>query len=356
MIFNITRTVPTKLILMQKYYLRSTATVLLAAANLYTFSAFADSLPLYCKYPPARGLRDDQQKICSAAQVPTAENKTALKIEEPKPVEVKYPLFFQGALLVEGKQPLSVAGQAKSNQLLLLSYQKDGNKDISIQTSDIIQWAKGDFSGKRFDGGSAVAGMGMMVGAAAITVATGGLGAPLMLLAAPFIGLSSGNTYVTDQRLLIRYIDTETGKIDYHTLQLFDKQTFLSVSEVIKTGSGLTIGKKRDDSQIKPLREKALLAQESKLSTLTASLMVFNRKKPWCSQLDLSGKTADTTEYKTVLDNISTLRKVLGMSEYVVDETRSSQERWDKYLDQNPGIKIWAATNKVASEKLKMCS
>lgn len=58
---------------------------LLAAAALLTgqFPVLANELPLYCKYPPGRGLTPDQEASC--AQDPAAAKEAKKKADELQP-------------------------------------------------------------------------------------------------------------------------------------------------------------------------------------------------------------------------------------------------------------------------------
>ena len=320
----------------------------------------AAEVPLYCQRPPSRGLRPEQEKQCELLdpqRVKKAEEEEKAKKAKAEQVEVKYPFIAKGAFLVEGAPPAPIDVKASSPDEIQFAYSKakPGQADLTLKTLNVVQWLQGDFSGRRFDGGAAVTSTATMIGAAVITVATGGLGAPLMLLAAPFMGLSSGNQYVADHRVVIRYVDSDTGQIEFVTVQLFDKKAFLTVSEILKTGTGLAVSKKRGDDELKPVREKALAFQEELLRQDAMKLMVSDSRKPWCSTLDLSGKTGSTKEYNLHLENVTRLRKILLMPEYQEAASGSSDEKWDKHLDSNPGLKAWASANKGVALKLKSC-
>jgi hypothetical protein len=316
-------------------------------------ASIAESVPLYCSKPPSRGLRPDQIAQCEKLKPGSKPKVTEAKKQEE--IKAVYPVNLPAALLIEGKQPIIATLSAVDNQKIALVDTKSKKELLMLDSNDIAQWVQGDFSGKQFKGGDAVATMAMYAGAAAVVAATGGLGAPLLLLMGPFAGLSAGNQYVADQRVVVRSINKQTGEIGYVTIQLFGKKESLVVADILTTGTGLKASKKRDDEYLKPIRQTALANQERLLQDEAEKLMAINNRKPWCSRLDLSGKSGDTAKYSATLEAVNRLRKQLLMPEFSQNLAASSSEKWGTYLAERPDMKKWAEANKAAAEKMQKC-
>ncbi|NDD22404.1 MAG: hypothetical protein EB094_10590, partial [Synechococcaceae bacterium WBA_3_309] len=98
---------------------------LLAAAALLTgqFPVLANELPLYCKYPPGRGLTPDQEASC--AQDPAAAKEAKKKADELQPPT--YPFSRAGFLTVEptsGKQ-IGLTLRSKDGSEITFDYGKN---------------------------------------------------------------------------------------------------------------------------------------------------------------------------------------------------------------------------------------
>lgn len=316
-------------------------------------AATANSAPLYCNKPPSRGLRPEQAAECEKLKPGSTAKPSEVKKQEE--IKAVYPVSLPAALLIEGKQPVAVTLSAADNQEINLLDPKTKKNTMTIKSKDIVQWVQGDFSGKQFKGGQAAAMTATYVGIAAVTAATGGLGAPLFLLAAPFMGMATGNQYIADHRVVVRSINEQTGEVEYVTIQLFGKKESLIAADILTTGTGLKATKKRDDEYLKPIRQAALENQQAVLQREAEKLMEVNSRKPWCSTLDLSGKTGDTTKYKATLEAVNRLRKQLLLPEFSQNLAASSSDKWSAYLAERPDMKKWAEANKAAAEKMQKC-
>jgi len=316
--------------------------------------ASAQSIPFYCSKPPSRGLRPEQKVECEKL----VGAKTSRPAESPKQEIVKatYPVKLPSALIIEGKPPIQLLFEAANDTQMTLVDPKSKKNVLLLQSKDIVQWVQGDFSGRKFQGGSAALVTASYVGLAAVTAATGGLGAPLFLLAAPFMGMASSNQYIADHRVVVRFINQDTGEIEYATIQLFGKKESLIVADILTNGTGLKASKKRDEDYLRPIRQSALEKQENRLVSEASKLMSVNNKKPWCSKLDLTGKAGDVTAYKSILDSVNRLRKQLSLPEYSQNLSASSDSKWVAYLAEKPDMNMWAQSNKQAASKLKDCS
>lgn len=330
------------------------ASLLATDVGLFYRPAFSQSIPLYCSKPPSRGLRPEQKVECEKL----VGAKTSKPAEAPKQeiVNATYPVKLPSALIIEGKPPVQLLFEAANDTQITLVDLKSKKNVLLLQSKDIVQWVQGDFSGRKFQGGSAALVTASYVGLAAVTAATGGLGAPLFLLAAPFMGMASSNQYIADHRVVVRFINQDTGEIEYATIQLFGKRESLIVADILTTGTGLKASKKRDEDYLRPIRQSALEKQENRLVSEAQKLMIINNKKPWCSKLDLTGKAGDITTYKSILDSVNRLRKQLSLPEYSQNLSASSDSKWVAYLAEKPDMKMWAQSNKQAASKLQDCS
>lgn len=351
----------------------SVVAALLLANPLAVPLVLASEAPLYCKYRPSRGLRPDQEEVCKKYEL-TVEGEDLDKggkvVEEkaldPLP-EVSYPLFSQGAILAEGLPPLFVAVEAKDSSSVKMSWLAKANKKresfesdprlpLTLVGQNIEFWGRADMSGVEFKMGQAVAGTaGWITGAVIGSIGTGGLALPFFLLAAPFIGASSANQYVPDHRLVVRYFDENDGNVKLFTLQMFDKSKFLELSSVFNSMTGLEAGQKRKVVDYSVLRQELLAQKESELDEIKISLMKVDRKKPWCSTLDLTGETGSVDAYESKLKQVDDLRQMLDLPKYVETASAGSEEKWKHHLESNPNLAIWVKANPVPAQKVKAC-
>ena len=117
----------------------------------------------------------------------------------------------------------------------------------------------------------------------------------------------------------------------------------------------MNAGVKRSLSEISKLQKAQLFALIDKRNKLATKLSKKNRRKPWCSVLDLSGTTGDPNEYKSVNGKAEQLSQKLSIdvSQYKLEVSNS--ELWERQLAANSNIKIWAEANPQAAAKLKEC-
>jgi len=324
---------------------------LVASPAIAQDSASLEVKPYFCK---AERLRPEQEAVCKKASSQKQSDEPVVK-KEPALVAVTYPLKLVNVQIFDQGtgRPYPVTLLADSNSgFRLIPLKADQGQSFDIPSFTIVEWGVGDFSQRKFSGGAAAAGAVGWLAGSAIVVATGGIAAPL-LLGLPFI-LASGNQYVPDHRIGVKQIDNN-GREQLVVVQFFTPQDTAKVRALLETGTGLKAAQRRSDSELVPIREKALSAEEEHLAALKQALLKVNQKKPWCSQLDLSGKTASTAEYEKSLTNINALRKVLGRPTYVENQSQSSDDKWLAYLELNPQTGAWAKANPTAALKLKSC-
>ena len=351
----------------------SVVAALLLANPLSVPWALASEAPLYCKYRPSRGLRPEQEEVCKKHQLTVdgedldkvdkvAEEKTA----DPLP-EVSYPLFSQGAILAEGLPPLFVSIEAKDSSAVKMwwlaranknreSFELDPTLPLNLAGRDVEFWGRADMSGVEFKMGQAVANTaGWITGAVIGSIGTGGLALPFFLLAAPFVGASSATQYTPDHRLVVRYFDETDGNVKLFTLQMFDKTKFLELSSVLNEMTGLEAGQKREKVDYSIRRQELLAQKELELDEIKVSLMQVDRRKPWCSKLDLTGETGSVDAYESKLKEVDALREMLDLPEYVETASAGSEEKWKRHLEENPNLAIWVKANPIPAKKVKAC-
>ena len=348
--------------------LSSLVATLLLANPLVAPVAIGSEAPLYCKYKPSRGLRAEQEELCKKFELTNKKEEEAPKenIADDLPA-ASYPFFSQGAIINEGLPPLFVSLEAKDSGFVKIwglvkgnekrgSFESDPALPMILDSKNIEFWGGADMSGHEYDlGAAAVNTASWVTGAVIGSIGTAGLALPFMLLAAPFVGASSGNQYIPDHRLIVRYFDENDGNVKLFTLQIFDKTKFLELSSVFKDMTGLEAGQKAENFDYSAFRKELLVQKEAELDEIKISLMVTDRKKPWCSSLDLSGGTGPTDAYTSKLNEINELRRMLDLAEYEEIASKGSAEKWNLYLENNPNLSAWAEANPLPAKKMKSC-
>lgn len=280
---------------------------------------------------------------------PNKKNETFDLVDLKYPIELKNIQVFDPAT---GK-PYPVEMTATNNLEFYLNASKKSLGDsINIKSNSILEWGVGDFSQTKFSGGSAAASTVGWLAGSAIGIASGGVAIPL-LLALPFI-FGSSNQYTPDHRVGIKLID-ETGREQQIIIQAFNKQDTNKIRTLLQTGTGLKATQRRTDNELVAIRQSALIDQEKLLENEKLLLIIINPKKPWCSYLDLSGKTNSTEAYDKVLANVNNLRAILAQTKYLETELRSSSQKWNEHLGSNPGLKAWVKANPKAAANLSEC-
>ena len=346
----------------------SLAAALLLANPLAVPLALGSEAPLYCKYRPSRGLRPDQEEVCQKFKSTDDKEESLVKEKAADLLpDASYPLFTQGAFIDEGLPPLFVSIAAEdSGSIKILglvqgnqkrgSFESDPVLPMTLTGKNIEFWGGADMSGNEYNLGAAAASTaGWVTGAVIGSIGTAGLALPFMLLAAPFVGANAGNQYIPDHRLIVRYFDENDGNVKLFTLQIFEKAKFLALSSVFKDMTGLEAGQKAESIDYTVFRKQLLVQKETELDEIKSSLMVLNRKKPWCSSLDLSGRTGSTVAYTNKLKEINELREMLGLAKYEEIASKGSEEQWDLHLENNPNLSAWAEANPLPAQKMKSC-
>lgn len=280
------------------------------------------------------GMRfDPRDKSCSeSVEKKRAEDKKPKPLEEPK-----YPFksgFLQMADTSTG-QNLVFSISSSDGKTISVVYADKNKPPLVINTSSIVSWKSG-LAGQGSDSSGAISSL--VVGALFFW--------PMMLLA-PF---ETRNYSITGFE--VNYID-EFGKnrpLIFATLE--DPRPLLSL---LKFSTGLDAGVARSEDETKIFYQEGLKASLQRLELQRMKIMIVNNRRPWCSYLDLSKQTEDVSLYKQYLADVKQLQKNLGVPLYDDFATLASDAQWEKYLIENPGTKVWAATFPQQAEKMKAC-
>ena len=288
--------------------------------------------PYYCKYPPGRGLTDEQEKICSAD--PEAEAKQEKAAQELKPP--KYPFKVAGYYMVDPAtaKPLVVSLSSNDGSQIVVGLPESGN-DVTLGASEVLSW------------NSAPMGSGTDASGAVGAVVGGALFFWPMLLAAPFM---IKNYTVTG--IKIEYID----KLGYDkSFNLATNESPKATMELLKFSTKLEPGARRDDDFIKTKRLIGLQNSMAELDRLREPLLVKNGKKSWCTYLSLKDDDSASTAYSSMLSHVKSLRKILGLQPFLDPSANSSEVQWQEYLSSKPGLKEWSLKYKLQAEAIKKC-
>ena len=294
--------------------------------------ATKEDRPYYCKYPPGRGLTDEQEKICGAD--PEGDAKKEKAAQELKPP--KYPFKVAGFYMVDPAtaKPLVVSLSSEDGSQIVVGF-PDSSNDATLGASDVLSW------------NSAPMGSGTDASGAVGAVVGGALFFWPMLLAAPFM---VKNYTVTG--IKIEYID----KLGYDkSFNLATNESPKATMELLKFSTKLEPGAKRDEDFIKAKRQIGLQNSMAELDRLREPLLVKNGKKPWCTYLSLKDDDSASTAYSLMLTHVKSLRKSLGLEIFVDPSANSSEAQWQEYLNSKPGLKEWSLKYKPQAEAIKKC-
>ena len=314
---------------------------LTAGFPLITTISYASSKPYYCKYPPARGLRPNQQQICDSDQ--EAKNN-----EQKPPEEVTYPLEKYKYIFSEvppqaagpGQQfPFSI--ESKDGSILRIVYFENRKPTKQIISNQIVSWTSGATNtgtDSKALTGAAVQGI---IGLVAFW--------PSLLLV-PWM-LSKSQYTITPYQLI--YVN-EYG-VD-SSFMFYGSNNQASMNALFKDLTGLDSGIRRSNAEIRQTRLDGLNKSELKLIELKMPITVGDTRKPWCSYLDLSGTSQDVNAYKKQLSLINRVRENLELPPYEETINSASSDGWSNHLEANPGLKAWAEANPTMAEKTKSCN
>ena len=290
------------------------------------------------------------------------EGRAAEKIEkdsnEPPTTSISYPMLINKSALLDlatGATYPAVISSEDSLSPFKVEYAQSKDQESKseiIDSSNILSWSVGNYTEQKFSFANAASGtLGFAAGALIIpSPAT-----PLLLLMSPLMGGISGATSVDPKWRIALQLINEEGREETILIQFFTEDDVSLFGNHIKDKTSLNAGVKRSLSEISELQKARLFALIEKRNELATKLSKINRRKPWCSVLDLSGTTGDPNEYKSVNGKVEQLSQKLSIdvSQYKLEVSNS--ELWERHLAANPNIKIWAEANPQAAAKLKEC-
>ncbi len=294
----------------------------------------------------------------SATQEDRAEEKIEKDSNKPPTTSISYPMLINKSALLDlatGATYPAVISSEDSLTPFKVEYiqsKEQESKSKIIDSSNILSWSVGNYTEQKFSFANAASGtLGFAAGALIIpSPAT-----PLLLLMSPLMGGISGATSVDPKWRIALQLINEEGREETILIQFFTEEDVSLFGNYIEDKTSLNAGVKRSLSEISELQKDRLFALINKRNKLAAKLSKVNRRKPWCSVLDLSGTTGDPNEYNSVNDKVKQLsqRLSIDVSQHKLDVSNS--ELWERHLAANPNIKIWAEANPQAAAKLKEC-
>ena len=299
---------------MKKLILGSTLAYSLLLPNV-TFGLAVDSLPA--------------NKIEAAKK----ENADDAPLQQPI-----YP-FKSGKLIssnnITGK-PYTFWMDSEDGKTLDLKYEQHSSYQARIDASDVTSW-ESQFVGQSSNSGTV-----------ATLAVTGALIFWPMLLAAP---------------LAARTIKTQSYKISY-----IDEYGSDQIINFVSTDSPRPlISLLRFSTQLEPRKQmpEDIAAKKyaermpklvAKLDVERKPLVKENLKKPWCSTADFTAKSPELEKYQATLNDLNQVRSKLKLPKFEDSNKLSSEEKWNTYLKNNPGISSWSKAYPKQADALRSCS
>lgn len=307
------------------------------------FSAFG-TLCLICGQIPVVLADNKVPEFCGTSGITEAQEAECLKVKsETKNDQVgnielvppKYPVRID-LLGLNDEYNLNKAVEvnllAASDKEIKIKY-RNSDLYILIPSERIVRWGIGE--GNKVDASGAIG------------MAAGAIFFPPMLLAAPF-----GIRNVKTNQYQIQYIDPY-GEIKSLSLNatMYHKETL----SLLRYASGLRPGVPREDTSIRGLEEKTLIDLADQRNKKAMELVVANPKKPWCEYLDPKKNEMAYSRYKLLTDYIEKLSGRLKITAPAVQVESSQESKWEKYLQENSGLKQWVKTYPAQAAKLREC-
>lgn len=307
--------------------LLSTAAAGLLSTGLGT-SALAGNVPEYCG---TSGLTEEQLKKCDE----TAKDVGAERIGDIELIKTRFP-FRQDLLGLSNeyniKKPIEVNIHSKDGTYLRIQY-RNSSPFILIPRERIVRWSTGSENSVDASG--------------AIGATLGAVFFPPMLLAAPF-GIGNVKTH----QYQIQYIDEQA---EPRTAILSATLWHREILSALRAISDLPPNKSRSDEQVRAIQKQILDELVVKREDLANLMLSKNSRKPWCQYIDFSKDSNSTSAYNRLSKQINTISERLEIPAPVVAAETSSGAKWEEYLDQNPGMRLWAEANATAAAQLKEC-
>jgi len=303
-------------------------TILYLINNQALIALAENKVPDFCG---TSGLTEAQEVEC----VKTKSEKKNDQVGNIELVPPKYPVRID-LLGLNDEYNLNKAVEvnllAASDKEIKIKY-RNSDLYILIPSERIVRWGIGE--GNKVDASGAIG------------MAAGAIFFPPMLLAAPF-----GIRNVKTNQYQIQYIDPY-GEIKSLSLNatMYHKETL----SLLRYASGLRPGVPRDETTIRGFEEKTLLDLADQRNKKATELIVTNPKKAWCEYLDPKKNEAAYSRYKLLTDYIEKISGRLKIPAPSVQVESSQESKWEKYLQENSGLKQWVKTYPAQASKLREC-
>jgi hypothetical protein len=209
-------------------------------------------------------------------------------------------------------------------------------ESITIQSSNIIGWTISDQAYQ-----DSTAAVSNLVSAAIFF--------PPMILLSPFLIQNVQISYIN-----ISYLD-ELGNKQSVQLVSESKDAVKLMISMIKAVSTLEAGLQKSDKELADAYKVIQEELRAKVLSLRASLLVPNKKKPWCEQIDPKSLPNIYAKYQQLYARLQKIQESLEMPVLQLTDGSNNDEQWNNWLIQNPNQAIWAKSNPVAADKLRRC-
>lgn len=282
------------------------------------------------------------------AQTPSSKGHVdvAASIEYPTRITPHHNhyLIFKHDPINKQNTALAELSSADGNQLTITTgklgavrwSEFETSESITIPESNIIGWSISDQTQQDASG---------VAGAVA-----GALFFPPMLLAAPFMVRNHLISLIT-----ISYLD-ELGETQSFQLVSSQQNGVKLMTDLIQDVSGLKAGAQKTDKDLAEAYMGIEKSLTSKVVSLRSSLLVPNKRKPWCEVIEKKKLPNVYSKYQQLYARLRSIQESLGQEPLNLMDENSSEKKWEMYLSENNNMRIWADANPGAADRLKKCN
>ena len=300
----------------------------------------------------SKGLNGVELEQCLAAEgdakgTPTTGNtESALSIEYPTKITPHYNhyLIFKHDPIKKENTSLAELSSEDGSQLTITTgklgavrwSEFETSASITIPSENIIGWSIRD---QAHQDSSGVAG-----------AVAGAIFFPPMLLTAPFQIRNYLISFVD-----INYLD-ELGEEQSFQLVSDNQKGVKLMTNLIQDVSGLRAGIKKSEQDLLEAYSGIESGLTSKVMSLRNSLLVPNKRKPWCEVIEKKKLPNIYEKYKQLYSRLQLIQQKLGNEPVNLLDEAGSEEKWQAHLLENKNMAIWADANKLAADRLKKCN
>ena len=209
-------------------------------------------------------------------------------------------------------------------------------ESLSIPSQNIIGW---NISNQAYQNSSG----------AINTVVAGALVFWPMMLLAP-LGVREDQIL----HLTILYLD-ELGSKQSVYLNAYDKNSAQRLIGLVRAVSQQEAGFQKTDKELAGSYKVIQEELKAKVISLRSSLLVPNKKKPWCEQIDTKSLPNIYAKYQLLYARLQKIQESLEMPVLQLTDGSNNGEQWNNWLSQNPNQAIWAKSNPAAADKMRRC-